>query len=632
MMGSRLIFLILSIILSISTLFPRSKPSVSVGGLNYQDWYENYDFDDLKDPKEFSLINYWLTRGSFTNIYPGSPVAIPGTLLGPLGSNNGHIPSTSKQKADNSGSETVKNHYAELRWIPIFTYTPNFFDGSVSFRAQFEIDTLFGLSRNRPGENRGGAFNADQVNIQTKNAFVHWKITPKLSTNIGIQGFYDSIYDPFDTPGTYILNSGYKVMFYGTDATGISLYSKYFGLSKFSYTVVVMGKEGEKRDDIQFATFDQAFQIQPGTLIGFSYWYLLDESKGNHDLYPLVSEGGPSSTLHMGFTGTQKLNIEKANGFMHWLGINFHHNINFFTSRWAANGFIMFNKGRYENTNIQHPSISGTEISKIGLGPTNSSNNWFVDVDGYSYNLEIQYNYGKFASTTGAPIGGDKITFEYLYTKGDEDPNDDKYTGAFTMNYYGLPGATWISHKTLILFPFGEAIGHYAGAMSDISNRGYGTRAFILSFYYDIIPNKLNIKLGYARAHANTAQILNYRSNSLYQDLDTAIANQITADPNLQSLIGLIYAGKPSYIYRDTSGKYVTNFFREYSGKFMGSEYNIELVYQIRYLMTVGVHFAKMFLGDFYKSEVNEFGSKVRPNNIDRDPYALFITFKWIGF
>jgi hypothetical protein len=613
-------------------IIAKEKPGVSVGGLNYKEWSENYDFDDLRKPSEFSLVNYWLTRATFTNIYPGSPFAIPGTTLGPIGSPSGHLAATSKEKDDKSGSETINNNYAELRWIPIMTYTPNFFDGNVSFRAQFEIDTLWGLSRNRAGENRGGAFNADQVNIQTKNAFVHWKITPKLSTNIGIQGFYDSIYDPFDTPGTYLLNSGYKVMFYGTDATGISFYSKYFGLSKLSYTVVVTGKEGQKYDDVQFATFDQAFEIFPAFRLGFSYWYLLDQSKGNQDLYNLVAEGGPSSPLHMGFVGNQPFNLESANGFMNWFGVNYHYNINFFASRWASNGYIMINKGRYENTNILHPKVNNVEITKIGQGPKNPSKVWFVEVDGLTANLEIQYQYGPRANPTFAPLGGDKITFEYLYTQGDKDPNDDKYTGAFTMNYYGLPGATWVSHKALILFPFGESISHFAGGMTDISNQGYGTRMFIFAFYRDIIPNKLNIKVGYARAYANASKEVTYRSNALYQDLDTQISAQVNADPQLQNLLSLAYQGKPNYIYKDNSGVFKTNFFREYSGKLIGTEYNVEVVYQIRYLMTVGIHFAKMFLGDFYKTEVNEFGQKVRPNTVDRDPYAIFLTFKWTGF
>lgn len=606
----------------------RSKPDVSVGGLNYKEWSEDYDFGDIRTPREFSLINYFFTRATYSNIYPNSPVAIPGSLLGPIGSSSGHVPSTSKEKEDKSGSEGVKNTYSEFRWIPIFTYTPNFFNGSVSFRAQFEIDTLFGLSRNRAGENRGGAFNADQVNIQTKNAFVHFKITPKLSTNIGIHGYYDSVFDPFDTPASYILNTGYKVMFYGTDATGISIFSKYFGLTKFSYTVVVFGKEGQKNDDIQFATLDQAFEIFPGTRIGLSYWYLLDQSKGNHDLYSLVSEGGPSSALHMGFTGSQNFNLESANGFMNWFGLNFHHNINFFTSRWAANGFIMINKGRYENTNIQHPSIGNVKLETIGVGPVNPSTNWFVEVDGISYDFEIQYQYGKRADTTG----GDKITFEYLYTRGDNDPKDEKYTGAFTMNYYGLPGATWVSHKALILFPFGEAISHFSGAMVDISNRGYGVKAVIAAFYYDVIPNKLNIKLGIAKASANVGQEVTYRSNSLYSDFDSEIRTLVNSDPNLAQLVQLIYNGKPSFAYLDKLGVIQTNLFREYTSTNMGTEYNFEIVYQIRYLMTVGLHFGKMFLGNFYKSEVNQFGQKVRPNNIDRDPYAIFLTFKWIGF
>ena len=38
---------------------------------------------------------------------------------------------------------------------------------------------------------------------------------------------------------------------------------------------------------------------------------------------------------------------------------------------------------------------------------------------------------------------------------------------------YGLPGAVWFNHKTLLLFPFTSTVNNYTGAVTDISNQGY---------------------------------------------------------------------------------------------------------------------------------------------------------------
>jgi hypothetical protein len=32
----------------------------------------------------------------------------------------------------------------------------------------------------------------------------------------------------------------------------------------------------------------------------------------------------------------------------------------------------------------------------------------------------------------------------------------------------------WFNHKTLILFPFTQTVSNYTGAVTDISNQGYG--------------------------------------------------------------------------------------------------------------------------------------------------------------
>src|SRR5687767_10464658 len=159
-----------------------------------------------------------------------------------------------------------------------------------------------------------------------------------------------------------------------------------------------------------------------------------------------------------------------------------------------------------------------------------------------------------------------------MFTTGDSDPNDNKYTSAFTLNQYGLPGAVWFNHKTLILFPFTATVSNYTGAVSDISNQGYGLLAGILSAAYDVVPDTLNVKVGAAYG---------------------------------QSMV------RPP----------PTNFGIP-RGKTIGAELNLEIKYQIRYLMTLGLHLAYMTVGNFYDANPQ----------VDGNPWAAFTTFTWYAF
>jgi hypothetical protein len=65
-------------------------------------------------------------------------------------------------------------------------------------------------------QNEGGGFNADQVNIQTKNVNVALYPTrnpSQLTLLIGTQPVYDSVYDPTRAPLGDIIRTGYKLTF-----------------------------------------------------------------------------------------------------------------------------------------------------------------------------------------------------------------------------------------------------------------------------------------------------------------------------------------------------------------------------------------------------------------------------------
>ncbi|MFT3774125.1 MAG: hypothetical protein QM820_52840 [Minicystis sp.] len=239
--------------------------------------------------------------------------------------------------------------------------------------------------------------------------------------------------------------------------------------------------------------------------------------------------------------------MDDPTGHVEYLGLNFHHNLNFATSNFSASGFFMYNFGKFKNNK---------EGSK--LLPE-------VDISGYAANLELLYRWGR--------TNNDLITLEGMYTSGDSDPNDGKYKSAFTMNYYGLPGAVWFNHKTLLLYPFTSTVNNYTGAVTDISNQGYGVTSAILTASGDIIPNKLNVKVGAATA-------------------------QSSARPQPYT------AGGPQ------------------RGRLIGIEGNIELKYQLRYLMTLGLHVGYMKKGSFYEGNPQ----------LTSDPWAAFTTFTWYAF
>jgi hypothetical protein len=130
----------------------------------------------------------------------------------------------------------------------------------------------------------------------------------------------------------------------------------------------------------------------------------------------------------------------------------------------------------------------------------------------------------------------------------------------------------WFNHKTLILFPFTQTVSNYTGAVTDISNQGYGLAALIGTAAWDVVPNTLNLKLGGAIAQAMA------RPPATAQGIER--------------------------------------------GSTMGAEINAEIKYHIRYLMTVGLHGAVMIPGNFFDGNVK----------VDGIPWAMFSTFTWYAF
>jgi hypothetical protein len=514
----------------------------------YAEWQDAKEREHDAEPREFVLINYFFSRVTATNLV-SDPSGLKGVTLGPFGNLAG-----SAVRVENPPTA-----YVEQRWIPVIEYSPFFVDGLASFRAQFEVDYLWGRSANASQQNEGGGFNADQVNIQTKNvnvAIYPTRTPAELTLLIGTQPVYDSYFDPTRTPLNDIIRTGYKLTFLGSDATGLSAFGSRQGhtgrLTLLPLGTAQADKAAENDPRLKYillAMGDYVYSVQPGTSVGLSLWYLRDDTKGEAYAFDGLVKSGPSSSGLPSFVGTSRFNIDQPTGWVGWLGAHFHHNIDFRTGRLGASGFLMYNRGRYESSK-----------EDTTLNPA-------VDVNGLSGNLELLYNYGRTAN--------DLVTLEGLFSTGDENLADGEYTSAFTLNQYGLPGAVWFNHKMLILFPFTSTANNYTGAVTDISNQGYGLQTLLATAAYDLVPNTLNLKVGAGVATSG-----------------------VTPPP---------YADNAEQVAR---------------GRLLGTELNVELKYHIRYLMTVGLHAGYLFRGDFYKGN-----PRVRTN-----PWAAFSTFTWYAF
>lgn len=520
---------------------------VNVPGQHFNEWYDGSSRKRDGFFSELSLINYFFTRATATNQLP-DPAGLRGVSLGPIGIGK------STGSATRVGDDT-EGFLIEQRWIPVLTFSPFFTSNWASFRAAMEVDFTWGIAANTVQPNQGGGFNADQVNIQTKSVYAAIFPTTqerKLAVLLGTQPVYDSIYNPHHTSLHDIVRTGYKLSFLGSDATGLSIYSSYLGHAKLSFLPIGASQPDKALQDdpsfkfVYLITADIAYPVMPGTVIGLSYWHLQDDTKGAAYAYEGLVNSGPASTGLSSFTGTGRLNMDKPTGHVEYIGLNFHHNIKFHTSDWGASGFVMYNVGRYKSNK------DDTQLPKE------------ISIGGLAADLELMYNFGKTPD--------DLITLEALLATGDSDPNDERYSAPFTMNFYGLPGAVWFNHKTLLLFPFTSTVSNYTGAVTDIANQGFGLFTAILAGAYDIIPYKLNAKLGYA--------------------------------------FGMCAADPPDL----TAGTA--------RGRIIGNEINAELRYHLRYLMTVGLHGAYLIRGDFYDGNTE----------VTANPWAFYTTFTWYAF
>lgn len=417
--------------------------------------------------REFQFLAYWYSQGVSSNYYPTNDF-LKGQVIGRLFGQN-----------TTTTSDSSTSMYVEQRLLPFFIYQPKLFNGRAILRASFEIDFTWGDVAYGTGGNFGGAVSADQVNIQTQN--VELEIIPmkNWTINLGLQRMYDSPYNPYRTLFGTLTETGYRLMYWGTDAAGISVrYQGDFNRWKFGawqfYENLV-----QNNDDVSMFEVMYERDVSKNWRWGGSVNYVRDRANGQGG--PSILGQGLNSTLS-DYNGSFRFPMGGTpyRADIAWLGSFWSRNVDFVTDRFMTTGFINYNLGSVDTL------VSGDSYSQR------------ASVGGFAANLRGGYRYGK--------TKGDVFTADFIYTSGDNNGIDDNhFSGVMTGNNWGTPVSVWISHGAYILFPHGNVVNRFVSAVNDISNLGYGLTGGTMNLYHDLVPNKLNVKAGGAAAVSNIA-------------------------------------------------------------------------------------------------------------------------------
>jgi hypothetical protein len=486
-----------------------------------------------KTDKEFQFIAFFYNQYVTANYFPTNDF-LRGQIFGRLfGANT----------TETSNSQTAA--YFEQRFLPFFIYTPKLLNGKAIFRASFEIDYTWGDVAYGTGGNFGGAVSGDQVNLQTQNIQLELIPARRWAINIGLQRMFDNPSNAYRVLFDQLTNTGYRLFYWGTDATGINVrYDGDFEKLKIGFWQFYENAIQKDDDVIRFELmYDRA--IATKWRLGVSADYVRDRANG--DGGPSILGQGLNATLN-DYNGTFRFPLggTRYRADVGWAGTFVTRNADYSQDPWMLTGFLNYNFGTVDTTNTE---IWGRRATIGGLGA----------------NLKTGYRYGQTA--------GDVFQLDFIYTSGDANGlNDNHYSGVMTGNNWGTPVSVFISHGAYILFPHGNVVNRFVSAVNDPSNLGYGVTGLVMNVHKDVIPHKLNVKVGAATALSNVAP---------------------------------------------TGG-----------GFLIGNEANFRISWTPQVYMNVELHAANLWLGDFYDSQVVNGGKAARPVN----PWTVFMVYKWLMF
>ena len=424
-----------------------------------------WDFDANKVPQkpvdEFQFLAFYINQAVVNNVFAQNDL-LKGQTVGRLF--GGNTTSTGQQSM-----------YFEQRIIPFIIYQPKLLDGKALLRMSFEIDWTWGDASYGAGGNFGSAISADQVNLQTQNIELELKPFSRFTINLGLQRLFDTPYNPYRTFFTKMTKTAYRLMFWGTDAVGISArYDWDYSRLKGGFYQLYENNPNQN-DDVTLWELIYETDVTPGWSQGFSAHYVYDRGNGEGGVSILGQ--GLNSNLN-NYNGVYRFplggNPYRADIF--WAGTYGNYNPEYTDGRFSLNAFAMANFGQVKTDQ-------------------NGTYKKAADIMGVSANLRFGYKYGATVE--------DNITADILFATGDDNGlTDKKYSGVLTGNMWGSPGAISVSSGAYLLYPHGNVVNRFISAISDISNIGMGQIGGTLNFSKSFIPNKLNAKIGGAFAQS----------------------------------------------------------------------------------------------------------------------------------
>lgn len=421
-----------------------------------------------KADKEFQFIALFYNQAVTSNFYPTNDF-LKGQLVGRLFGQNTTVT-----------SDTLTTFYIEQRFLPFFIYTPKLMDGKVILRTSFEIDYTWGDVAYGVGGNFGGGLSADQVNLQTQNVQLEILPAPGWFINFGLQRMFDTPYNPYRTLFDYMTNTGYRLMYFGTDAVGITIRKDNdFSRWKVGYHQFYENNI-QQNDDVFMTELMYERDVTKLTKWGASVNYVRD--RGNGEGGPSILGQGLKSQLTE-YNGVYKFpfGAKKYRADIAWLGTFWNRNADYSTGRLMATGFVNAN---------------------IGSADTLTGNTWdkSVDIMGVAANAKVGYKHGQTVN--------DIIWTDVIFASGDANgATDGQYNGVMTGNYWGSPAGIFISSGSYLIFPHGNVVNRFTSLVNDISNMGYGLVGATANAQKDFIPHKLNVKAGAAFAMSNYAPV-----------------------------------------------------------------------------------------------------------------------------
>ena len=440
---------------------------------------------------ELQFMGLFTARGVQSNVTATG--LLDDQLVGRLYGDNG---STSSQKSF---------YYLEQRALAFFDYQPLSVNGKARLQSAFEIDFTYGDSANAAGSNAGGAINGDQVNLQTKRLLLEVDLLSNLQLVIGLQPLTDSAYQPTRADPHDLLSGGGRLLFWGTDASGVSLYGQWGEhRSRLAFFHLNLN-EAAQEDDIWLTMLDQEFRLHSEFTLGFHLWHLQDQSG--------AKAGGVDSNIST-YTGATSLYLgpDQADASLTWLGVDGSFN------RGRRSQSLSFDFGLFMNVGTFSVLPGECRDGMDDIRCPREQNGEVLEFDGQDADLlaflvdvQLAYRWGRG--------NWDLIALQALYATGDNHPDDKTLSSVVTGNSFGTPGALFAHHRSLLLFPDPRSINRHVGVVYDPGNLGYGLQAITLSFSGDVLSETLNLKGGLAYAGA-AAEPLDSKTRAIGREIN----------------------------------------------------------------------------------------------------------------